>query len=222
MSLFVNANGKIIVSPTNKPVECLDCPCDTLPIGDPFVYCVTKEFYAGAGCTGGHTTLEHQCMCMDPYCLSSWDKVAFCQGAVKYIYESGPHFIGCPNNCLPAVCPTDCTECLTAYSCNFTVTCLGCVVTETVSLDDRTGCVWSITSIPAGNCSTGHWQVNWDGCSVHCTGNQWILTIGITAFDSSYGYLGDCSFTLVRPAAPCPTGPIGSYIDGLGNGAIIY
>ncbi len=117
MSLHVNAVGKIIVSGSLKPIECLNCPCDPI-VGDPWVYCVTKEFYSG-GCPGGTLiqTLEHQCLCVDSYCTSGWDKVSFCDGNVRYIYESGPHFLGCPDDCNPVTgCPTACASCSNTYS----------------------------------------------------------------------------------------------------------
>jgi len=111
MSLFVNPSGKIVMAGNTKPIECLRCPCENI-VGDPYMYCVTENFYSGDNCTGGlQTTLEHQCMCMDDGCQGLWDKAAFCQGQVQYVYESGPHGISCPDNCVAAACPSDCSGC---------------------------------------------------------------------------------------------------------------
>ena len=98
-----------------KPIECFRCPCKDI-IGDPNVYCVTENFYSGGNCTGSVVqTLPHKCMCMDDGCQGTWDKATFCQDRVQYVYESGPHGISCPSNCVPAVCPSNCTSCGTVH-----------------------------------------------------------------------------------------------------------
>lgn len=194
MSLFVNPNGKIVLSANNKPIECLNCPCETI-FGDAYTYCVKEEFYSGDGCTGIVHTLEHQCLCMTvlELCSNTWDKVAFCQGRVKYIYESGPHFITCPDNCIPIVpveCPSDCPTC-GALSVVITGVTGGGMCTEfntSYSVSKVTNCIWN------GSKTLPSMEV---ALSVICHGTTWNFWIG----------LGDGLLEFTMPnTTGCPTG----------------
>jgi hypothetical protein len=193
MSLFVNANGKIVKQSNGKPFECLNCPCDQIWT-DPNVYCVTEQFYSGAGCTGSLLqTKEHQCLCMDNGCLGVWDQITFCQGQVRYTYESGPHFINCPDNCQPVVpvsCPSDCSSC---GNLSFVITGVtgGGMCSEfntTFSVPKLFGCLWNgAQQLPSMMVAM----------SVQCTGTTWKFWIG----------LGDglLEFTMSNTTG-CPTG----------------
>jgi hypothetical protein len=194
MSLFVNPNGKIVISAGNKPIECGRCPCLPPCDGDPHVYCVTEEFYSGDNCSGSLlNTLEHQCMCMNECCDASWDQVTFCQGRVKYTYEAGPHFISCPNNCIPIVpveCPSDCPTC-GALSVVITGVTGGGMCTEfntTYSVSKIMSCIWN------GSKTLPSMEV---ALSVICNGTTWNFWIG----------LGDGLLEFTMPnTTGCPTG----------------
>ena len=167
MSLFVNPNGKIVMSATNKPVECPRCPCQNI-IGDPSVYCVKEDFYSGDGCTGSVLTSKpHQCLCMTPNCDSTWDKATFCQDRVKYTYESGPN-IFCPDNCNPATCPTDCSSCPLHFSLTTSgMSGTNCsIMNQSWTSLNRVGCTWSfivgafpINAALACNATTHKWTI---------------------------------------------------------------
>jgi hypothetical protein len=222
MSLFVNANGRIVLSAGNKPIECLNCPCEEI-FANPNVYCVKKEFYSGDGCTGSLlNTLEHQCMCMDLGCAGAWDQITFCQGNVKYTYESGPHFIACPDGCIsiPAVCPTNCDDCIVT---SFSLVAGSAVVQVAPSVWYRVSwgasgstfyhppgqdCVWWGNNsfdytLEYGDNPSGPWTYDTTlnaGIALSCNTTWNIMTYDIS------GYLGQNVVMETKVASPCPNG----------------